>query len=332
MFRVVLGYPLSGMPQDSTHIIELEADTIYVIDRSGDPYYRRSEEPDYGFGFIVLASFFIFFSLPIILRFLARQIRRLMRHSFITRQKVKAIKRVYEDREVEYRNWLFHYNPYYRRLSEELKDRFLTRTLLFRAGKNFHFHEIDEQERIPLLISAAAVQLTFGLEQYQMDYFKDIHILRENYHYGLYNVPFEGHVSDDGIFFSWSNFERAFADYSDGQNVGLHEMAHALAYVNFVVKDGKDPAFAERFVTFSKTGRRIFNEMQTVPNMLGAYAATNYNEFWAVCVENFFERPFELKTHIPELYTQLTLLLNQDPMHPGLFLHVIENEPDLSVG
>ena len=315
------------MPQDSFYIIRIspEKDTT-VIGFRATPLQTR-EEPDYGFGFIVLGSFFLFFTMPIILGFLAKKLRRFFRSSLFYGQRVKNVKRIYEDREVEYRNLLFHYNPYYRRLSEELKDRFLVRTLLFRSTKKFHYHDIDEEERIPLLISAAAVQLTFGLESFHLDYFKDIHILRDNYRYGLYNIPFEGHVSADGIYFSWSNFERAFADYSDGQNVGLHEMAHALAYVNFVVKDGKDEEFSERFKRFSLIGRKIFAQMQSEPNMLGEYAATNYNEFWAVSVENFFERPFELQRNIPELYAQLTDLLNQDPLRPGVFLYPIENEP-----
>ena len=316
------------MPQDSLHINKGEtvSDTVFID--LGTTNYNTPAEPDYGIGFIVLASFFLFFSLPIIVGYIAKKLKPFFRDTLFYKRRIKKVKRVYEDREVEYRNLLFHYNPYYRRLSEDLKDRFLMRTLLFRSSKTFHYHDIDEEERIPLLISASAVQLTFGLESYHLDYFRDIHILRDNYKYGLYNIPFEGHVSDDGIYFSWSNFERAFADYSDGQNVGLHEMAHALAYVNFVVKDGKDDAFAKRFNHFSLTGRKVFAKMQTEPNMLGDYAATNYNEFWAVCVENFFERPFELQTNIPELYTQLTHLLNQDPLRPGYFLYSIENEKD----
>jgi hypothetical protein len=38
---------------------------------------------------------------------------------------------------------------------------------------------------------------------------------------------------------------------------------------------------------------------------LGAYAATNEAEFFAVVTERFFESPQSLKKHFPELYNEL---------------------------
>ena len=106
-----------------------------------------------------------------------------------------------------------------------------------------------------------------------------------------------------------------FEDYRDGSNVGLHEMAHALAYVNFSVDEGLDPAFRARFYEFSKIARPVFNDIQKNGSVfLGTYATTNYNEFWAVCVENFFERPETFQNQLPELYKGLCVLLNQDPL------------------
>jgi len=57
--------------------------------------------------------------------------------------------------------------------------------------------------------------------------------------------------------------------------------------------------------------------------MLGSYAATNYQEFWAVCVENFFERPSTFKIQLPELYDAICKLLNQDMLKPGIFLEAV---------
>jgi Mlc titration factor MtfA (ptsG expression regulator) len=51
--------------------------------------------------------------------------------------------------------------------------------------------------------------------------------------------------------------------------------------------------------------------------LLDPYAATNYQEFWAVCVETFFERSTAFRRHLPELYFSLCSLLNQDPLTPG---------------
>jgi hypothetical protein len=188
-------------------------------------------------------------------------------------------------------------------------------------GKNFEYIDIDREEIMPLLVSAAAVQLTFGLDHFQLDYFKTIYIIKDKYRYGLYNVPFEGHVSDDGIYLSWAHFLREFTDYSDGQNVGLHEMAHALTYVNFTVREGQDNTFHQSFASFSEVARPIFERMQAgETNLLNAYAASSYQEFWAVCIETFFEKSASFKAQLPELYGSLCTLLNQDPLTPDKLL------------
>lgn len=238
-------------------------------------------------------------------------------------------KRVYAARHDDFDVLLARYNPYYRSLSDNGRDRFLHRVLLFMEAKKFEYIDIEPEESMPLLVSAAAVQLTFGLEHFRLDYFRTIHILKDKYRYGLYNMPFEGHVSEDGIYLSWAHFIREYTDYSDGQNVGLHEMAHALTYVNFSVQDGRDDSFHSRFTEFSSVGRPIFERMQAGEStVLDAYAATNYQEFWAVCIETFFERPTPFKRQLPELYFSLCTLLNQDPLtkHKILNINVIPAE------
>ena len=210
---------------------------------------------------------------------------------------------------------LSHYNPYYKTMSADSRDRFLQRVLQFIESKEFVYVDLQREESMPLLIAAAAVQLTFGLREFRLDYFKTIYIVRDRYTYGTHSTPFEGHVSGDGIYLSWTHFVREFADYTDGQNVGLHEMAHALTYVNFTVDEGRDDNFHKMFVDFSAVARPIFERMKAGEStMLDPYAATNYQEFWAVCVESFFERSVSFKTQLPELYGALCHLLNQDPL------------------
>jgi Mlc titration factor MtfA (ptsG expression regulator) len=212
---------------------------------------------------------------------------------------------------------LARYNPYYQSLTHEGRRRFLTRVLQFMEHKKFEYIDIQAEDRMPLLVSAAAIQLTFGLDHFQLDFFRTIYIIKDKYRYGLYNTPFEGHVSEDGIYLSWTHFIREFTDYSDGQNVGLHEMAHALSYVNFTVREGRDNTFHDSFTGFSAVARPIFERMQAgETNLLGSYAATSYHEFWAVCVETFFERSATFKRQLPELYLSLCTLLNQDPLTP----------------
>ena len=230
-----------------------------------------------------------------------------------------------DNNHVQYDNWLSAYNSYYKSLSPVMRQRFLERVVEFMETKKFDYVDVTTDEKMPLLISAASVQITFGLDKYLLDFFDTIHVLQHDYRYGLYNTPFIGHVSSNGIYLSWDNFLKGFEDYTDANNVGIHEMAHALAYVNFMAgsNDGEDDAFKKRFHEFSSTGRPVFNAMQNgTANMMDAYAATNYNEFWAVAVENFFEKSLQMKTDMPELYVAMSYLLNQDPLLPDKVLRV----------
>jgi hypothetical protein len=239
--------------------------------------------------------------------FLVRQSWRLYRR--------KRIDKLLRSRQVDFDLLLARYNPYYKSLLPEGRDRFLKRVLQFIENKTFEYIDIEREESMPLLISAAAIQLTFGLDRFQLDYFKTIYIIKDRYTYGINPTPFEGHVSEDGIYLSWTHFIREFANYSDGENVGLHEMAHALTYVNFTVSDGRDDNFHDTFVNFSAVARPIYERMKSgEKTLLDPYAATSYQEFWAVCVETFFERSLDFKTQLPDLYTALCTLLNQDPL------------------
>ena len=221
-------------------------------------------------------------------------------------------------RETFYHSIISRHLTYYNRLGLEEQRKFLFRTWLFEHSKNFRYIEVEPSPEMPILVSAVAVQLTFGLEKFKLNYFDDIFILRDDYHYGFYSRPFMGHVDQTGIYLSWDNFMKGISNQTPNCNVGLHEMAHALAYVNFITQTEEDKHFKKEFPNFSKVARPIFTSMQQVEgaakNLLGDYAATNYHEFWAVAVEIFFESPVQFRHQLPELYEAMATVLNQDPL------------------
>ncbi|HEV7780456.1 MAG TPA: zinc-dependent peptidase, partial [Chitinophagaceae bacterium] len=214
--------------------------------------------------------------------------------------------------------WLAKYNPYYNSLSSMMKERFVERTLRFMQEKEFRFHSMVEEEYIPVLVSGAAVQMTFGLANYQMDYFPVIHIIRKEYVLNVDQETYYGHVSKSGIYISWSSFLEGYSDYADSVNVGLHEMAHAVSYDLFLgEQDRHDEAFMERLKGFTKIGTTVFRAMKGgADHILDEYALTNFDEFWAVSIETFFENPEEFQRTLPDLYQSLCVLLNQNPLKP----------------
>ena len=224
--------------------------------------------------------------------------------------------RRFVSKETFYHSVVSRHLKYYNRLTLTEQRRFLFRTFQFQHSKNFHYIEVQQTAEMPILVSAAAVQLTFGLEKFKLNYFEDIFILRDDYHYGFYSRPFMGHVDQTGIYLSWDNFIKGISGQTPNCNVGLHEMAHALAYVNFITRTEEDKHFKREFHNFSKIARPIFTSMQQAgaKNLLGDYAATNYHEFWAVAVEVFFESSVLFRYELPDLYEAMSRLLNQDPL------------------
>jgi len=248
-----------------------------------------------------------------------------LREKYLQKQAYKTAEASLQVHYKEYDNVLAVYNAYYKSLPAAMRARFLERLTRFTASKTIHCVDLPPDDRMALLIGAASVQISFGLDKYLLDFFDTIYVMQHNYQYGAFEKPFEGHVNSNGIYLSWDNFLKGFEDYSDADNVGIHEMAHALAYVNFMAgsNDGQDDDFIKRFYNFSTVARPIFESMQSgAVNMLNNYAATNYNEFWAVSVETFFEKTAQMKIEMPDLYTSLCSLLNQDPLLPEKLLNM----------
>jgi Mlc titration factor MtfA (ptsG expression regulator) len=228
---------------------------------------------------------------------------------------IKRQQRKFVECETFYHSIVSKYIRYYNRLGLEDQRKFLFRTFLFRKARRFHYIEVKESAEMPILISAVAVQLTFGLDKFMLNYFNEIYVLKDDYHYGFYSRPFMGHVDQSGIYLSWDNFIKGISGQTPYCNVGLHEMGHALAYVTFITETEEDKHFKKEFKNFSKVARPIFADMQGGNrNLLGEYAAVNYHEFWAVSVETFFENPVCLRQDLPELYQAMVNLLRQDPL------------------
>ena len=209
---------------------------------------------------------------------------------------------------------------YFNQLNEQNKQRFLNRVYNFKSSKSFHFHGLDSQEEIMILVSAASVQLSFGLKNYLLPFFKDIHILADAYEGIDSKEIYIGHVAPTGIYIAWKYFLRGFADYTDGVNVALHEMAHALHHENFIKEDGVDWDFRKDFEKLPTVfGPIITQVLLQKKSYLRGYAFTNFREFWAVSVEYFFENSQGLKDNLPQLYAILCDTLNQDPLRPNEF-------------
>ena len=174
-------------------------------------------------------------------------------------------------------------------------------------------------DEMKALIAGAAIQLTFGHPSIYFTHFKRILVYPDSYYSEISQRYHKGEVNMGGlIVLSWKNFVEGYADNEDGRNLGLHEMAHALHLENAITNE--EYGFLDDNVLRAWTDL-CFSEIEKMKegksDFFRAYAITNSQEFFAVAVENFFERPGEFHDWNPKLYDTLIKILNQDPLKLG---------------
>ena len=207
--------------------------------------------------------------------------------------------------------------PYYGSLSQAGKKKFYERLIEFIRSKKFYGKEgLDITEEMLILVGASAIQLTFGLKRYLIAHFKTIIMFPSTFHFRLLNQDLKGATSPRGtLYLSWESFQHGYENVEDKRNLGLHEMAHALK-INILQGTRFDQAFASYFNDWEKIGNKEFQQIKRgQPSFLRKYGGTNRMEFFAVCVEHFFEAPEKFQEELPDVYNHLCVLLNQNPMN-----------------
>ena len=227
--------------------------------------------------------------------------------------------------ELDYHTILISRLSYYSKLQREDQQLFYERVKKFIADKEFVPVEISEVSITDkLLIASSAVQLTFGLEEFVLSRFHTVYVYPNHFYNRKTKQHHKGEVNLHGtISLSLHDFHEGNKNETDGINLGLHEMAHALRVEQFLEQDQDD--FFNTY--FSKLSIELEDEMKSTENndFIRAYGKTNKHEFFAVAVENFFERPKQFKELMPELYEHFVLLLNQNPVQFNLEINSIRS-------
>ncbi len=201
---------------------------------------------------------------------------------------------------------------YFKLLNPDEKDFFINRVYTFMISKEWIGKEnIVITPEIKTLVSASAIQLTFGLKHYILPHFETIIIHPAAYLYKPTKQRFKGSVTPKGIIeLSWQDFKEGYHIPDDKRNLGLHEMAHALDLTSLMSDDEYlKNLFARLRHNFKDEYKDLINHRLS---FFRSYGATNQKEFFAVLVETYFEKPEEFKEKLPELYGDMCFLLNQD--------------------
>lgn len=217
-----------------------------------------------------------------------------------------------------FHRFLNHRYAYYTSLPWALKMKFLRL-----ARDHYEYFEFIPRDghkitrAMKAIISCAAAQLLLFLPSRGLSYFKRILIYTDYYNSRITHKRHKGEVNPGlkTIVFSWRGIAEGLQRTDDGLNLLLHEFAHALWLEHKLVGHVYtvlNSHWIEQFEAYAE------NEMAHLQaneqHFFRRYAFENMEEFFAVAVENFFERSAQFKKEQPQLYLILVRLFNQDPL------------------
>jgi hypothetical protein len=218
------------------------------------------------------------------------------------------------------------YFPYYGTLNDQWQKVFNTRCKKFIIQKAIiGAEDFEPNNKVKAIIAACAVQLTLGLEKWDLLYFETIIVHPKDFDNKASGLKFKGETNLAGfIRLSWKDFILGYKINDDNVNLGLHEFAHALRF-NGIKYDFQD-YFVEHY--FSKWQSAAMEAYLDIKNgretIFRKYGGANMNEFLCVCIEHFFESPEEIKKQYPQLFYSTAILLNQTTQNNYTQLNVRE--------
>ena len=214
--------------------------------------------------------------------------------------------------------FLEKYFTFYNRLNLRHKKEFLVKLEMILSSKKFvargGLEEVTSEMEV--LISATIAMVTFGWKRLRLAHFHTI-LVYPNAYYSTSNKTYHrGEVNPKFgiIVVSWRCFVDGFLDEKDGVNLGIHEIAHALKLANQIESDGEKEFEPQAWKAYKSLVPTEIEKVRSGENSIFRDAALlNEHEFFAVAMENFFERPWEFYNSRMELYEALVRLMRLDP-------------------
>ena len=121
------------------------------------------------------------------------------------------------------------------------------------------------------------------------------------------------------VLLSWHDVQHSAAEPADGHNVVIHEFAHQLDQSKGYANGAPPLRTRQAYRCWSGVMQAEFDALRlrlanAEEGLIGAYAATDPPEFFAVCSELFFERPAELAVQHALLFAELRGYYRVNPL------------------
>jgi Mlc titration factor MtfA (ptsG expression regulator) len=123
---------------------------------------------------------------------------------------------------------------------------------------------------------------------------------------------------DGRVILSWDHVRRGAQDWTDGQNVVLHEFAHQLdsesGSNNGAPYLGSRQSYRNWSEVLSRDFANLrFDAMYRQHSVMDHYGATSPAEFFAVATETFFEKPHQMADYHGALFEEFRKYYRVDP-------------------
>jgi len=204
--------------------------------------------------------------------------------------------------------------PFYEKLSEKHKHYFHHRVASFNQKYTFIAREdFRINKEVQTLVGGTYVMLTFGMRRYLLDSFDKIIIYPEEYYSTHGEQYYKGEFNPvmKAVVFSWKDFRHGYEIDNDNLNLGIHEFSHVVHHHSLRSSDGSSLAFRKHYQKLSKEVNYPHNRQRIIDSdYFRIYAYTNQFEFVSVIIEHYFETPQEFHKEFPELFLNVSLMLN----------------------
>jgi len=221
--------------------------------------------------------------------------------------------------------------PYYHKLSATEKENIQKSILIFIESKEFTGVKLEITDEIRVTIAFYACLLLLHISP--QNCYDNLLTIIVYPNYVVYeggkerggvvtkeSLLLAGQSANDTVIISWNDAKKE-ARHIGKENVIIHEFAHEIDFLDGEI-DGIPPLSKEKYIQWSEVLSREYEKLKAKAlanrywgkyKILGAYAATNEAEFFAVATERFFGTPNALKHHFPDLYNELKDFYKIDP-------------------
>jgi len=221
--------------------------------------------------------------------------------------------------------------PLYRGLPDELKDELHGHVQLFVHDKSFEgFEGLEVDDEMRVTIAGNACLLLLNRPHDHFGNFSTIYLYPSTF--VSQHRSYDGLIEAVGpkarlgeswhrgpVVLAWDSALAGSRDIKDGHNVILHEFAHKLDDADGAV-DGA-PILHQRshYLSWARVMKREYKRLRQragrgTRTLIDHYGASAPEEFFAVLVETFFEKPRQLKSRHPELYAEMQRCFEVDPL------------------